>query len=182
VVVVGARHVAGDDLEAAVGRVRGALALLAVRVADVVRVLLVELVGRDDALGELAPPELQALLQRQADALQEEDVLQAAVVLEVVVGLERLVQVAHAHRHGLEAERVQALGRDVLLGLGVGEVLAGVALAHYPEQLGQARVVLEVFGELAQHLKFEAGSISSLTKRTIPMPRALPTGSWTGAS
>ena len=41
--VAGARHVAGDDLEAAVGRVRGALALFAIRVAQVVRVLLVKL-------------------------------------------------------------------------------------------------------------------------------------------
>ena len=55
------------------------------------------LVWRRGAARELAAPEAQTLLERQADALEEEHVLQAAVVAQVVALLERLVQVAHAH-------------------------------------------------------------------------------------
>ena len=49
-VIAGAGVVAGDDLDAAVWRVVGPLALLAVVVADAVRVLLLKLKPDNDAL------------------------------------------------------------------------------------------------------------------------------------
>jgi len=61
-------HGRGDDLEAGVGRVVGALALARVVVAHVVRVLLVELVA-GAARREARAPEAHRLLQRQAQAL-----------------------------------------------------------------------------------------------------------------
>lgn len=67
---------------------------VAVCVPDVVPVLLVERVVRH--LVEGAAPEGEALLQVQADALEEERVLQTAVVLEVSVATQRPVQVGHA--------------------------------------------------------------------------------------
>lgn len=50
---------------------------------------------------ELGSPELQRLLQREADAFEEEPVLHATAVAEVVVLSEALVQLPHAEREGL---------------------------------------------------------------------------------
>ena len=53
------------------------------------------------ALGELGPPELQGLLQGEADAFEEEAVLHAAPMPEVVVLPQGLVEPSHAEREGL---------------------------------------------------------------------------------
>lgn len=49
---------------------------------------------------KLGSPELQRLLQREADPFEEEAVLHAAAVAEVVVLSEALVQLPHAEREG----------------------------------------------------------------------------------
>lgn len=49
---------------------------------------------------KLGSPELQRLLQREADPLEEEPVLHAAAVAQVVVLSEALVQLPHAEREG----------------------------------------------------------------------------------
>jgi hypothetical protein len=90
----------GQNLLAAVGAVAAAAAVgvaadVAVDVAHVVAVLLVEGVVGD--LAERGPPEDEALLQVESDALEEERVLQPPEVLEVCVAPERPVQVRHAH-------------------------------------------------------------------------------------
>lgn len=49
---------------------------------------------------ELRSPELQRLLQREANPFEEEPVLHAAAVAEMVVLSEALVQLPHAEREG----------------------------------------------------------------------------------
>lgn len=108
---------------------------VAVRVPDVVAILLVEGVVGDEAEG--GAPEAQALVERQADALQEEGVLEAAVVFEVGVGAEREVEVLHAERE-VCGEGVDGGGGDG----GAGEGAVGV---------GEGRVRgLEGFGEVGE--------------------------------
>lgn len=58
-------------------------------------------VGIHFALCELHPPELQRLLQSEADAFEEQTVLHPATMAEVVVLSERLMQLPHAEREGL---------------------------------------------------------------------------------
>lgn len=53
------------------------------------------------ALDEFRPPELQSLVQREADALEEKAVLHAAAVAQVVVFSQRFVQLPHAQRERL---------------------------------------------------------------------------------
>lgn len=97
--LTGARQGLRGQLLARVRRIAAATAVgvaadIAVRVTHVVAVLLVELLVRHQL--EAAPPEDQALLEREADALQEERVLQTAEVLEVGVLAKCAVQVLHA--------------------------------------------------------------------------------------
>ena len=93
VAVAWARHVARDDLEATVRRVRGALALLTVRVSDVVGVFFLELnsprcqpsvnssllirpaylVDRDGPSGKLGTHQSQIFLHRQANTFKIEN-------------------------------------------------------------------------------------------------------------
>lgn len=81
-----------------------------IRVPHVVPVLLVELVV---GLGpERGPPEQQALLEGEPDALEEQRVLQPREVLEVPVAPQRAVQVPHARRE-VRGQRVDAPRRDL---------------------------------------------------------------------
>lgn len=59
------------------------------------------LVGIHFAFDKLGPPELQGLVQREADALEEEAVLHATAVPKVVVVPQCLVELSHAQREGL---------------------------------------------------------------------------------
>lgn len=56
------------------------------------------------ALDELGPPELQCLVQCDADALEEEAVLHAPAMAEVVVVPQGLVELPHAQGVGLDRE------------------------------------------------------------------------------
>lgn len=79
---------------------------------DVVAILLVELVvGR---AGEAAAPEDERLLERQANALEEQAVLPPRRVLEVLLLAQRVVHVAHAEREVLPRETVDHHRRDRL--------------------------------------------------------------------
>lgn len=75
------------------------------------------------ALDKLRPPELQSLVQREADALEEKAVLHAAAVAQVVVFSEGFVQLPHAQREWLggelieeEKEEWKAILADILAG------------------------------------------------------------------
>ena len=101
----------------------GVAADVAVRVADVVPVVLGELVV---GLGlEGVAPEDEAVFHGEAEAFEEERVLQAAEMLEVAVFAERHVEVSHAEgevlREGVDRGGVDgnAVGEG---GVGVGEV------------------------------------------------------------
>ncbi len=120
------RRMFRQDLLARVGGVPpsapvGVAADVAVGVADVVAVLLVEGVVGDEAEG--GAPEAEALVEREADALEEEGVLQAAKVLEVGVGAQGEVEVVHAEGE-VGGEGVDGGGGDGAAGeggVGVGE-------------------------------------------------------------
>ena len=131
-----------DDAHARVGRVVDPLALLPVVVPDVVRVALVELLARLAAARELLPPQRERVLERDADALEEEAELHPPVVLEVVGGAEPVVERAHAQRgrarHG-RGHRVQRQPADGDAGgAGGGEVGAEVRVGEVLEQRAQA--------------------------------------------
>lgn len=81
-------------------RERDSSSLLAVHVADVVCVLLVELVDRD-LVCELVLEELQTALHAQSDAAQESTELLSAVVVQVARVAQSLVHAHHAQREGL---------------------------------------------------------------------------------
>ena len=137
VMIPGVGRVAKDDLGTVVRGVAGALALLPVHVADVVRVVLVELLGRHD-LAKFALEEEEGFLHGQAGTLEEESVLEPAPVLQLVVALEAGVELRHAQRHGPLGVHVDVLGGELLgaeVGLVVGPVvLAGVLLVHRFEE------------------------------------------------
>ena len=127
-----ARRVLGQDALAGEGAVAlaaavGVAADVAVGVPHVVAVLLVE--GALVRLGgEGAPPEQEALVQAEAQALEEERVLQAPEVAEVRVGAQRAVEVRHAEGEVLRGEGVDGGGVDGSAGergVGVGEVGEG---------------------------------------------------------
>ena len=121
VTLAAAGRVLGQDLLAREGRVpaaaaaQGVAADVAVRVPHVVAVLLGEGVVGDEAEGP--PPEEQAVLEREAESLEEERVLQPAEVLQVAVGPEGGVQVAHAERE-VRRQAVDGGGGDGRAGEG----------------------------------------------------------------
>jgi hypothetical protein len=94
---------------------------LAVHVPHIVLVFFVELVVRD--LAERRSPEVQRLVDAEANALQEQRVLQAAIVFEVRVPPERAVEVGHAGGEVL-GKVVDIAGCDVgaVRSEGAGEV------------------------------------------------------------
>lgn len=131
----------GQDLLARVRRVPSAAAVrvaadVAVRVADVVLVFLVEFVVGHELEG--APPEDDAFFQTEADAFEEERVLQTAVVLEVRVCAQRHVQVLHAEGEVL-GECIDCAGVDgreavdVGVGGGIGGFGGGKGLGEMGE-------------------------------------------------
>lgn len=150
-----AGRVLGQDLLAAEWAVAAATAVrvasdVAVDVAHVVAVFLVESVVGDVA--EALAPEDQALLEVQADALEEQSVLQAAVVFEVGIAAERAVQVGHAGREVL-GEVVDVAGGDLGADGGsrvgaVGAVGGDEVLGEVVEDRGEAVVLVET-GERA---------------------------------
>ena len=150
VMIPGVGRVAQDDLGTVVRGVAGALALLAVHVADVVRVVLVELLGRHD-LAKFALEEEEGFLHGQAGTLEEESVLEPAPVLQLVVALEAGVELRHAQRHGPLGVHVDVLGGELLgaeVGLVVGPVvLAGVLLVHRFEEGADAGRLAGDLGE-----------------------------------
>lgn len=81
-------------------RERDSSTLLSVHVADVVCVLLVELVDRD-LVRELVLEELQTALHAQSDAAQESTELLSSVVVQVARVAQSLVHAHHAQREGL---------------------------------------------------------------------------------
>ena len=81
-------------------RERDSSTLLSVHVADVVCVLLVELVDRD-LVRELVLEELQTALHAQSDAAQESTELLAPVVVQVARVAQSLIHAHHAQREGL---------------------------------------------------------------------------------
>lgn len=105
---------------------------VAVRVTHIVSVVLVELVVGDFV--ERAAPEHEALLEIQADALEEQRVLQTSEVLEVSVPPEGAVQVGHARREVL-GEIVNVGGGD--LGAGRGRRVGRVRRVGGDEILGE---------------------------------------------
>jgi len=162
-------------------------------VADVVAVLLVELVVRDGR--ERLAPERDRLLDREADALrarrrssvstafssaqekvgergthlQEEAVLLPALVLEVLAPLERVLHVAHAQREALVGELGHHLGRD---GLAVGrrdERVVGRDAGHEAhrevrEDRDEASVLVESRKCLGRELRGASVSTSCSSK------------------
>lgn len=73
---------------------------------------------------ELGPPELQGLLQRQADAFEEEAVLHAAAVSQVVVLPQALVELPHAEWEGLPRQLTEEKQG--------GEVSTACGLSKFP--------------------------------------------------
>ena len=87
-------------LAAVPGFVVVAFALLAVRVPDVVRVLLLKLVPVDVVLlREFLLPEPHGLIESETNALEEESELEASIMFEVVLIFESRVEGLHARRH-----------------------------------------------------------------------------------
>lgn len=82
---------------------------IAVGVADVVSIFLIELVVRH--IVEALPPEHQRLLERQTDAFEEERILQTAKMLEVGVFGEGDLKVAHTEWEVL-GEAGDGIGSD----------------------------------------------------------------------
>ena len=137
VMISGVGGISKDNLGAVVRGVAGTLALLTVHVSDVVRVVLVELLGRHD-LAKLALEDEEGFLHGQTGTLEEESVLESTPVLQLVVALETRVKLGHTQRHGPLGIHVHVLGRELLgteVGLVVGTViLAGVLLVHRLEE------------------------------------------------
>lgn len=84
------------NLLAREGFVVSTITLEAVCVANVVSVLLVELVFANTTRGEGGTPKGKRFLDAEADSLEEERVLKAAEMLEMLVAAESLVEVDHA--------------------------------------------------------------------------------------
>ena len=137
VMISGVGRISKDNLGAVVRGVAGTLTLLTVHVPDVVRVVLVELLGRHD-LAKLTLEEQEGFLHGQAGTLEEESVLESTPVLQLVVALETRVKLRHTQWHGPLGVHVHVLGRELLgteVGLVVGTViLAGVLLVHRLEE------------------------------------------------
>ena len=171
--------------------------------ADVVAVLLVELVVRDGR--ERLAPERDRLLDRETDSLrgrrrrrrqgraldergkenegahfEEEAVLLPALVLEVLAALERVLHVAHAQREALVGELGHHLGRD---GLAVGrrdERVVGRDAGHEAhrevrEDRDEASVLVESRKCLGRELRGASvsTSCSSKERKRRDAPRAL---------
>ena len=97
----------------------GIAAHVAVRVPDVVAVLLVELLVCHEP--EAVAPEAQRFVEGEPDALEKERVLQTAKVLEVRAGVEGVLEVRHAEWEVLGGERGDVVGgRCWDCGAGVG--------------------------------------------------------------
>ena len=93
-----------------------ALALLTIRVADVVGVLLLELVTIDIVLaGKFGLPEAEGLIEGQADTFQEKAQLQTTVVLQVVLVLQCGKESFHARRHVSPRVVIQVAQADFVL-------------------------------------------------------------------
>ena len=96
-----------------------ALALLAVRVADVVGVLLFELVTINVVLAsELGLPEAEGLVEGQTDTFEEQAQLQATVVLQVVFVFQCSKESFHAGRHVSPRVVIQVAQADFVLTCG----------------------------------------------------------------
>ena len=93
--LIGFRSRVTDDADAWVGRVVLAGTFFSVRVTNVIRESLCELL-RCHGLGELCLPEHQRFLQTQSNSLEKQPVLLAPVVLEVVTLHQFVVHVLHA--------------------------------------------------------------------------------------
>ena len=89
-----------DRLVAVPGLVVVALALLTIRVTDVIGVLLLKLFIVNIVLfGELSFPESERLVEIEADALEEETQLQATEMLKMMLVLQCCVKCLHAGGH-----------------------------------------------------------------------------------
>ena len=173
-----ARRVLGQDLLAGEGRVaapspRGVPAHIPVRVPDVVPVFFVELVVR--VVLEALSPEQDAVVQRQADAFQEEGVLQPAEMLQVAVLAQRHVQVAHAGGE-VRGEGVDAGGGDGRPERSVAVGNVGVGRGEVFGQMRQDRGEAVVFVEAGQRARSELRVLSSCklsecTSTEITSPR-----------
>lgn len=139
----------GQDLLARERRVpppatRRVPAHVAVRVPDVVAVFLVE--GVVGVIFEALAPEVDAVVEGETEAFEEEGVLQAAEVLEVRVLAQGEVQVAHAEGE-VHGEGVDGCGGDggAEGGVGVGDVCVGrgEVFGEVGEDGGEAVVFVE---------------------------------------
>lgn len=164
--------VLGKNLLAAVRAVPAATAVrvaadVAVHVPHVVAVLLVEGVVGD--LAEARPPEDEALLKVEPDALEEERVLQPAVVLEVGVAAEGAVQVRHAHGEVFLGQVVDVAGCD--LGARDGRAGAVIARVGRDEVLGK---VVEDRGEAVVFVEAREGASGELDSLSAPAIHEYP--------
>lgn len=113
--VPGSGRALREDLLAAVGTIASTSAVgvttnVAIGMADIVAIFLVERIVRDFA--EPLPPKDQAFVQVEADSFEEESVLKAAVMLQMSIAAKRAVKVGHAGREML-GQGIDVAGRDV---------------------------------------------------------------------
>lgn len=101
---------------------------------DSIGVLLVKLLGVHVSLDELPSEELDGVLEREPDALEEEAILEPCLVLEVVRGGQGLLHGTHAQGEALLTQRLDHVGGHAVA-IRSRVVLASVAAVEVTKDL-----------------------------------------------